>query len=133
MVALRVLVVEDECMISMAIEEILTEMGHVVCAAASTEAEAVAAAERTNPDLMIVDGRLRIGNGIDAMHSILAKRFIPHIFVSGDSFLGEELGDKAIVLCKPFSDDELGAAITRAMRVRTVPARAAEELAYPQN
>lgn len=120
MLGLRVLVVEDEGMIAMALEEAIVEMGHVVCATAGTEAEAVAAAYHTHPDLMIVDGRLRIGSGIAAMRKILTKRYIPHIYVSGDSLVAEDIDPRSVVLRKPFSDDELVAAIASALLVPSV-------------
>jgi len=120
MVGLRILVVEDEGMIAMAIEETIVQMGHVVCAIAGTEAEAVAAAYRTHPDLMIVDGRLRVGSGISAMRKILTRRYIPHIYVSGDSLVAEDIDPRSVVLRKPFSDDELVAAIARALHVPSV-------------
>jgi CheY-like chemotaxis protein len=115
MVALRVLVVEDEGMIALALEEVLELMGHEVCGWASTEAEAVASAHQTNPDLIIVDGGLRIGSGIDAMRKILSVRFVPHVYVSGDSLIAEDLAPESVILRKPFSDDELSDAIARAM------------------
>lgn len=57
--ALRVLVVEDDALITMLYAELMTEMGHVVCAIETIEADAVAAATRHKPDLMIVDVGLR--------------------------------------------------------------------------
>jgi CheY-like chemotaxis protein len=52
MKALRVLVVEDDALIVMLLSELLVGMGHDVCAIAGTEAEAVSAATRYDPDLM---------------------------------------------------------------------------------
>jgi len=69
---------------------------------------------------MIVDGRLRIGSGIAAMQKILTRRYIPHIYVSGDSLVAEDIDPRSVVLRKPFSDDELVAAISRALDVPTV-------------
>src|SRR5436853_3517200 len=53
MKALRVLVVEDDALIAMLLTEMLAGMGHDVCATAATEADAVSAATRYDPDLMI--------------------------------------------------------------------------------
>lgn len=118
--ALRVLVVEDEGMIAMAIEDILNQMGHRVCGTAGTESDAVAASHRSNPDLIIIDGRLRIGSGILAMRKILSHSYVPHIYISGDSLVAETLDRGAVVLQKPFSEAQLGGAITRALAARTV-------------
>jgi DNA-binding response OmpR family regulator len=59
MKALRILLVEDDCVIGMFLGMTLEHMGHEVCAIESTEAAAVAAAERYRPDLMIVDAARR--------------------------------------------------------------------------
>src|SRR5690348_17858924 len=64
MEALRVLVVEDEMLIGMLLADTLEAMGYDVCAVEATEIGAVAAAARWNPDLMIVDARLRNGSGV---------------------------------------------------------------------
>jgi DNA-binding response OmpR family regulator len=58
MKALRVLVIEDDALIAMLLAELLAAMGHEVCATAYSEAEAVIAAARYDPDLMIVDATL---------------------------------------------------------------------------
>jgi CheY-like chemotaxis protein len=63
MAPLRVLVVEDDAIIAELFEELLGLMGHQVCASAATEAEAIDAAARCNPDLIIVDERLGKGSG----------------------------------------------------------------------
>jgi CheY-like chemotaxis protein len=61
MKALRVLVIEDDALIALLLSELLAGMGHDVCATAATEAEAVRAATRYRPDLMIVDAGLGRG------------------------------------------------------------------------
>ena len=71
MKALRVLVIEDDALIAMLLTEMLAGMGHDVCATAATEAEAVSAATRYDPDLMIVDAGLGRGSGVSAVEEIL--------------------------------------------------------------
>jgi CheY-like chemotaxis protein len=115
MSALRVLVVEDEAVIAMLFAEVLTGMGHDVCAIESTEADAVAAAVRYRPDLMIVDARLGDGSGVSAVEEILRTRFVPHVFVSGDTLRDQALSPGAVVLQKPFVESDLVRAIQRAL------------------
>jgi DNA-binding response OmpR family regulator len=74
MKALNVLVVEDDALIGMLFADVLAAMGHDVCAIEATEADAVAAAARYKPDLMIVDARLRDGSGVSAVEEILRTR-----------------------------------------------------------
>ncbi len=112
---LRVLVMEDEIIIAMLFSEVLEGMGHHVCASVATEAEAVSAAARCRPDLMIVDAHLRKGSGVSAVAEILRWGFIPHIFVSGDSAHSLSLGPGAIAIQKPFLEADLVLAIQRAL------------------
>jgi DNA-binding response OmpR family regulator len=115
MKALRVLVVEDEMLIGMLLADALGAMGYDVCAVEETEAGAVAAAARCNPDLMIVDARLRQGSGVSAVEEILRTGWIPHVFVSGETSTIQALRPGAIVIQKPFRDMELDRAIQRAL------------------
>ncbi|MBS7541382.1 response regulator [Ancylobacter lacus] len=113
--ALCVLIIEDDAFIGTLYEDVLTEMGHRVCAIETTERGAVAAAARFKPDLMIVDASLRQGSGIAAAQEILRGGFVPHLFVSGDIIGVQERMSGAIVLRKPFLEHELARAIQRAL------------------
>jgi CheY-like chemotaxis protein len=116
MSGLSVLVMEDEAIIAMLFSEVLEGMGHHVCASAATEADAISAAARCRPDLMIVDAHLRKGSGISAVAEILRWGFIPHIFVSGDSARTLSLGPGAVAIQKPFLEADLVLAIQRALK-----------------
>lgn len=115
MTNLRVLVIEDEPIIATLLAEVLMELGHVVSGIAATEAEAILAANRCRPDLMIVDARLRQGSGVAAVTEVLKDGFIPHVFVSGDRLAATALSPGAIVLQKPFQEADLVGAIARAL------------------
>ena len=112
---LRILVVEDEAMIGVLLAQVLTDMGHDVCGIEATEADAVAAAARCNPDLMIVDVWLADGNGISAVAEILRAGPMPHFFVSADIAMVRALGPDAEVMQKPFRAQDLAQAIGRAL------------------
>ena len=101
--ALRILVVEDDALIGMLLAEVLVEMGHEVCAIEANEADAVAAAARCRPDLMIVDARLGDESGIAAVDEILGTGPVPHMFISGDP--------AAVVVQKPFREPDLALAM----------------------
>lgn len=115
MTALRVLVVEDDALIGMLMADVLTGMGHQVCAVEATEAGAIAAAARCKPELMVVDAQLREGDGITAVEKILRNGFIPHVFVSGAVAGIQAQRPDAIVIQKPFQDTDLARAIARAL------------------
>jgi CheY-like chemotaxis protein len=112
---LRVLVIEDDALIAMLLAEVLKGMGHEVCATAATEAEAVIAAKRHRPDLMIVDAGLGHGSGVAAVNEILRAGPIPYLFVSGDAGRVQARKPGAVVVRKPFREAELVRAIDLAL------------------
>jgi two-component system, response regulator PdtaR len=116
MATLRILIIEDEPIIAMLFEELLTELGYDVVGIADTEADAVAAALTHKPDLMFVDAHLGKGSGIAAVENILRSRFIPHVFTTGDISSIKTQRPDAIVISKPFRESDLIRAIDIAMK-----------------
>jgi two-component system, response regulator PdtaR len=116
---LAVLVIEDEAIIGLLLTEVLAGMGHDVIGVAATEGAAIALAARYRPDLLIVDAGLTSGNGLSAVDAILATRFIPHVFTTGDALKVRLLRPDAIVLSKPFQEAELAEAIAQALSQKT--------------
>ncbi|MEP7209709.1 MAG: response regulator [Alphaproteobacteria bacterium] len=108
---LRILVVENDAMIATLIAETLEAMGHEICAIATTQAEAVAAAALYRPDLLLVDVHLQAGSGTGAVAEILLAGPVPHIFMTGDVLSGGGSESGAITLRKPFQDHHLAEAI----------------------
>ncbi len=121
MKSLRILIAEDEAIIAMLLGEVLSALGHNICATVVTEDEAVAAALAHVPDLIIIDAGLREGSGIAAMTTINAEHFTPHLFITGNAARVRALQPKAVVLEKPFHEAALVAAIERAMCLPTLP------------
>jgi len=115
MKALRVLVMEDDFMIGMLLAEMLEELGHQVCAIEATVSDAVIAAARHRPDLMIVDERLGDESGISAVEDITLGGPVPHLYVTGDISRVKALRPGAVVIQKPFSESDLTRAIERAL------------------
>ena len=115
-VALDVLIVEDEVLIAMEVEMTVEDAGHNVVATEITAADAVAAAERHRPDVVLLDLRLADGSfGGDAAREILRRFGIRAIFLSGnlDAATRERLADlePIAMLPKPFQSDELAQAL----------------------
>jgi CheY-like chemotaxis protein len=108
---LRILLIEDDAVICMTLTELLAMLGHEVCGTAGTEVEAIAAAERHAPDLMIVDANLQMGSGVSAMNAILRLTAMPHIFMTGGSRLGIPVN--ATLLQKPFATAGLKMALEK--------------------
>jgi CheY-like chemotaxis protein len=119
MTALSVLVIEDDAMIGMLLAEMLEEMGYAVCAITATEEDAVAAAARCKPGLMIADEHLREGSGVSAVERILLAGSVPCVFISGAPvhFGRPDMN----VLQKPFVEEDLIRAIQRVVSISDAP------------
>ena len=118
---LRMVIVEDDALIGMYLEDLLTAMGHDVRAIARTEAEAVLAATRCQPELMIVDFSLDTGTGVAAMRQILSIGFVPHFYVTGNVLALTQILEDAIVISKPFNLLDLRGAIAKALHADRHP------------
>ena len=113
---LRVLVVENEMLLKIVAEELLVELGHEPAASASTAEGAVAEAERTRPDVVLMDIQLDgTGDGIDAAHKIRDRLNIVSLFATGDA--NAETRKRALMtrplgyLLKPLTLNKLKAAL----------------------
>jgi CheY-like chemotaxis protein len=102
-------------MISLLLTILLEEMGYQVCASEATEDGAVAAAERTRPDLIIADMNLREGSGLGAIERISSIRRTPHIFATANVAAIRAGRPNAVMIQKPYQDAELQQAIDAAM------------------
>lgn len=82
---MKILIVEDEALIAMHLELLVTRFGHQVCAVAASTAEAIAHSAVHSPDVALMDIRLAGGSsGIDAAREIHARHGIRCIFLSGN-------------------------------------------------
>jgi CheY-like chemotaxis protein len=117
-IALRVLVVEDDALIGALLAEMLEAMGHDVCAVEATDADAVAAAALWNPDLMIVDARLGEGSGIAAVDEIHHTKPVAHLFVSAEISGLQARRPSAAFLLKPYREIDLARIIRRALDIQ---------------
>lgn len=102
-------------MIAMLLADFLESIGHSICATVPTEAEAIIAAAAYKPDLIITDGNLREGSGVEAIKTILRTGFVPHIFVTGDPYR-LDAAPGSIIVQKPFTIQALIRAIDRAVQ-----------------
>jgi two-component system, response regulator PdtaR len=130
---LRVMIVEDDGVIAGLLGELIEALGHKVCASEASESGAVAAADRSKPDLMIVDANLQNGSGIGAVETITGIRYVPHIFVTGDAKTVRTLKPHATVLQKPYFEFDLVLAIQSALSGPTAARREAAVKAHPKN
>lgn len=124
----EVLIIEDEPIISMDLSGIVEDLGHDVAAVARTRDEAVAAAERHRPGLVLADIQLADGSsGIDAVRDILGSFSVPVIFITAfpQRLLTGERPEPTFLLTKPFDPRTVKAAISQALFFRSTASMAA--------
>ena len=117
----KILVVEDEGIVSIDIRNILNRLGYTVPAVAFSGEEAVEKALETHPDLILMDIGLKGDiDGVEAANQIKNELDIPIVFLTGfadDNTLrraGEASPDGYII--KPINEDELQETIDRILR-----------------
>ncbi|HZZ32013.1 MAG TPA: response regulator [Phenylobacterium sp.] len=104
---LRVLVVEDEMMVSMLIEDMLTDLGCSVVGPASRLDEAMELAAASDLDCAVLDVNLG-GQPIFPLADLLRERGCPFAFATGYGDAGLRAVDVgAPVLQKPFREGDL--------------------------
>lgn len=113
-----VLVIEDEPLISMQLEDLVTSLGHTVSGTATTRTEAVKAVAEAQPGLVLADIQLADGSsGLDAVDDILAVGNVPIIFITAypERLLTGDRPEPTYLVTKPFREDSVRAAISQAL------------------
>ena len=117
--ATRVVVAEDEALIRLDLVEMLTEEGYDVVGQAGDGATAIELAERLRPDLVILDVKMPVLDGIAAAEQIAAQRIAPVVILT--AFSQRDLVERArdagamAYLVKPFTKAHLVPAIEVAL------------------
>jgi len=116
----KILVVDDEAIITMQLEERLSAMGYTIAGMAASGEDAVDKARKIRPDLVLMDivmpGKM---NGIEAAKIITGELDIPVVFVT--SYADDTVIEKAKhirpygYIVKPFNELEIKAAIEVAL------------------
>jgi DNA-directed RNA polymerase specialized sigma24 family protein/CheY-like chemotaxis protein len=114
----KVLIIEDEPIISLDLQSIVREMGHTVAAIATTRDEAVRAARKTEPGLVLADIKLADGSsGIDAVRQILSEVQVPIVFITAypERLLTGERPEPTFLVTKPFVPETVRVAVSQAL------------------
>lgn len=116
--AARVLIIEDEPLIAMDIESLVTDLGHEVVGIAATRGEAFHLAKNQKPEIVLADIQLADGSsGIDAVNDILTDCNVPVVFVTAypERLLTGERPEPAFLVSKPFKPEMLKAVMSQAL------------------
>lgn len=114
-----VVIAEDEVLIRMDLAEMLSEEGYDVVGQAGDGAKAIELAEQLRPDLVILDVKMPVLDGIAAAEAIAGQRIAPVVILT--AFSQRDLVERArdagamAYLVKPFSKGDLVPAIEMAV------------------
>lgn len=115
----RVVIAEDEALIRLDLKEMLEEEGYSVVGEAGDGATAVKLVEELGPDLVILDVKMPVLDGISAAERIAGAKLAPVLMLT--AFSQRELVERArdagamAYLVKPFTKSDLVPAIEMAV------------------
>ncbi|WP_459799161.1 ANTAR domain-containing response regulator [Herbidospora sp. RD11066] len=115
----RVVIAEDEALIRLDLKEMLEEDGYAVVGEAGDGESAVKLATELRPDLVILDVKMPVLDGISAAEQIVSERIAPCLILT--AFSQRDLVERArdagamAYLVKPFTKGDLVPAIEMAV------------------
>ena len=103
----RVLIVEDEAVIALEMQSILSQAGFAIAGCVASIEKALTVLDREGCDLAVLDANLR-GQGVEPVAWALRQRGTPFCFISGygRAYLPAPFLDVPL-LSKPFEPDDL--------------------------
>ncbi len=119
MSATRILIAEDNDLVSLTLEEQLKGLGYDVVGIARSGTEAITLAHRLSPDLIIMDIRMPEMEGTEAAAHIKDQRPVPIIMLTAyadkETIRKAEAAGALAYLVKPVNENELPPAIDIAL------------------
>lgn len=114
----KVLIVEDDMIISMVLERMINKMGFEVVEKATTGEKAITLAQEHEPDIILMDIQLKDDiDGITAMQKIRKSSEVPVIYITGnsDQYYKERAQKTNYIdyLVKPIQMDDLKESINK--------------------
>lgn len=116
--ATDVLIIEDEPLISMQLEGLVSDLGHRVIGTAATRAQALEIFAEHPAGLVLADIQLADGSsGIDAVEDLLKFGDLPVIFITAypEKLLTGERPEPTYLVTKPFQESTVRTAISQAL------------------
>ena len=120
------LIIEDEPLIAIDLADLVTSIGHKVCA--TTHRAAVAAFAKHQPGLVLADVQLADGSsGLEAVNEILKSFEVPVIFITAypERLLTGKRPEPTFLINKPFQPETVKAIISQALFFENKAAKSA--------
>jgi CheY-like chemotaxis protein len=116
---LRILIVEDEVLVSMFLADVLTDLGHTVTGTADTVDTALEVAAQHPCDLAFIDlGLAGHGDGIEVAQQLRERHGIPALLMSGASEAAVSARADQVralgILVKPYTEADVRQALDAA-------------------
>ncbi len=116
---IRVVIADDESIIRMDLKTLLEEMGHVVVGEAADGQKALELARSLKPDVVLMDIKMPVMDGLDAAKIIAEEKIAPVVLLTAYSQkdLIERAKEAGVFgyLVKPFQESDLMPAIEIAL------------------
>jgi CheY-like chemotaxis protein len=116
--ATDVMIIEDEVLIALDLEAVITGLGHKTIGVARTHGEAIKLARASNPGLILADIQLADGSsGLEAVNELVRSFDAPVIFITAypERFLTGERPEPAFLVSKPFQPAMVSALVSQAL------------------
>ncbi len=110
----RILVVEDEALISTMVEDMLTSIGISVIGPATTILSALELVEKEIIDAAVLDVNVR-GQTVEPVAERLMAKGVPILFATGYSHVELPPGANTAIIDKPYTLENLIRGLTRAL------------------
>jgi DNA-directed RNA polymerase specialized sigma24 family protein len=115
----KILIIEDEAIIAMDLESLVTEIGHRVTGVARTRDQAVKLGNMEPPDLILADIQLADNStGTDAVRQLLSdlgERPVIFITAFPERLLTGDRHEPAFLISKPYTEAQVRTAVSQAM------------------
>ncbi|MCR9193623.1 MAG: response regulator [Hyphomonas sp.] len=116
--ATRMLIIEDEPLISAQLKRLAESLGHTIIGIAITAGEAVSISQKERPDIVLCDINLADGTqGTDAIAEMNLPDNVPVVFVTAypEKYLSTTNEGPSYLITKPFDPEYLKAVIGHAL------------------
>lgn len=120
---MNILICEDNALIALDLEEMLSNQGHSVEGRVTRSTDCLERCSERPPDLVLVDLNLADGNTGLGLVEVLAERGIPAVIVSSEARSVPAATSARAVVEKPVHECELATAVERLSGRKSLPVR----------